>query len=381
MADVEALVAAAREHDIVVAQELPPVVLARLAGGPVRLVADLYNALVVELLEGGAPRRTQRRIAARTLALCAAADLVLCANERQRDLLIGGMALHGLLDPETYARDPTLRSLVAVVPFGLPDGPAPEATGALRAAFPAIAPGDRVLLWGGGVWDWLDAETPLRALERLDPGGPPRHARSRPPGAGGERTGGGRRAVPGRRRAAGCSERACTSTRGWVPYAERGAVARRGRPRGLRAPRSPRGALRAPHAPARRAVGGAAGRHHARRRAGRADRARAARRDRRARATSTATPRRARGCSGRTAPAPGRGWRRRRRRCAGACWRRRSSRGATSAPPRRRVRRDVVRRAALTQYRWALAETLGEQGPVAAARRVGRRLRRAVRLR
>jgi hypothetical protein len=53
----------------------------------------------------------------------------------------------------------------------------------------------------------------------------------------------------------------------------------------------------------------------------------------------------------------------------------------TSAPPRRRVRRDVVRRAALAQYRWALAETLGEQGPVAAAQRVGRRLRRAVRLR
>ena len=45
MADIEALVAAAREHDIVIAQELPPVVLARL--GSVRLVADLYNALVI----------------------------------------------------------------------------------------------------------------------------------------------------------------------------------------------------------------------------------------------------------------------------------------------------------------------------------------------
>ena len=47
------------------------------------------------------------------------------------------------------------------MPFGLPDGPAPEATGALRAAFPVIGSGDRVLLWGGGIWDWLDAETPL----------------------------------------------------------------------------------------------------------------------------------------------------------------------------------------------------------------------------
>ena len=54
----------------------------------------------------------------------------------------------------------------------------------------------------------------------------------------------------------------------------------------------------------------------------------------------------------------------------------------TPVGPARAVGGDMlVRRAALTQYRWALAETLGDQGPVAAARRVGRRLRRAVRLR
>ena len=76
-----------------VAQELPPVALERLAGGPARLVADLYNPIVVEVLEGVAGGRrarsagSTRRIVARTLALCAAADLVLCANERQRDLL------------------------------------------------------------------------------------------------------------------------------------------------------------------------------------------------------------------------------------------------------------------------------------------------------
>jgi glycosyltransferase involved in cell wall biosynthesis len=50
-------------------------------------------------------------------------------------------------------------------------------------------------------------------------------------------------------------------------------------------------------------------------------------------------------------------------------------------PPRRRPHRRTARRAALTQYRWALGETLGEEGVVAAARRVARRLRRAVTLR
>jgi hypothetical protein len=52
-----------------------------------------------------------------------------------------------------------------------------------------------------------------------------------------------------------------------------------------------------------------------------------------------------------------------------------------AARPRRRVRRATVRRAALAQYRWALPETLADEGAGAAVRRVGRRLRRAVRLR
>jgi hypothetical protein len=47
--------------------------------------------------------------------------------------------------------------------------------------------------------------------------------------------------------------------------------------------------------------------------------------------------------------------------------------------PPRKPRRDILRPAALAQYARALTETLETEGPAAAARRVGRRLRRAVR--
>jgi hypothetical protein len=172
--DYERLVAAAREHDVVVAQELPPTLLGRLAELPARLVLDLYNPIVIEVLEAVAarPARAQRRIqgliASRALAQCAVADLILCASERQRDLWLGGMALGGLIELDAYRRDPSLRSLVEVVPFGIAESAPPEPTGAIRAAFPAIAEDARVLLWAGGIWGWLDADTPIRATAQLE---------------------------------------------------------------------------------------------------------------------------------------------------------------------------------------------------------------------
>lgn len=392
MADVEALVAAARRHDVVVAQELPPVALERLASGTTRLVADLYNPIVLELLAATAEkperarRRMQGRIVARTLALCAAADLVICANERQRDLWIGGMALRGLVDGEAYRRDPTLRSLVEVVPFGLPEIAAPRASGALRAAFPAIGGEDRVLVWGGGAWGWLDPVTPMRAVERLARAGGARvHlvllGVGRPELEASGQAEAAAQAVAAARRA-GLLDRLVHVNSGWVPYAERGewlseadigvtahrdhvearyahrtrildylwaglpVVATRGDTLAELVERERLGAVADPGdvaafaAGCERMLGG--------------DGADARRR------ISQVAP----SLRWSEVAAPLVAW------CEDA-----------AARPRRRVDHATVRRAALAQYRWALRETIAEEGAGAAARRVARRLRRAVRLR
>jgi glycosyltransferase involved in cell wall biosynthesis len=226
--DYEALVAAAKEHDVVVAQELPPTLLGRLASLRVRLVLDLYNPIVVEVLEAVAarPERAQRRIqsliANRALAQCAVADLVLCASERQRDLWLGGMALGGLIELDAYRRDPSLRSLIDVVPFGIPSTPPPEPSGAIRGTFPAIGKKDRILLWAGGIWGWLDAATPIRAAAQLDSTHLVFMGIGRP---GLEETGQAGFAQQARElaRAQGLDGERVHFNEGWVPYAERGA--------------------------------------------------------------------------------------------------------------------------------------------------------------
>jgi glycosyltransferase involved in cell wall biosynthesis len=173
--DFDDVLAAVGRHDVVVAQELPPTLLGRLARQPVRVVLDLYNPIVMEVLEAvaGRPPRTQRRIkslvASRALAQCAVADFIVCASERQRDLWLGGMSLTGLIELDDYREDPTLRSLIDVVPFGMPpEAPRPAAQPPLRAAFPSLGARDRVLLWAGGLWGWLDPGTAIRATALLE---------------------------------------------------------------------------------------------------------------------------------------------------------------------------------------------------------------------
>ena len=171
MADYDALAAAAARHDVVVVQRLPGQLLRRLARSPVRIVFDLYNPLPIEVLEAAGAeslaqaRRAQRITTLGVLAGLAAADFVICASERQRDLWLGGMVFRGLLDPARYRRDPSGRSLIDVVPFGVPDDPRPTPPAA--SPWPGVGPDDRVLVWGGGIWRWLDALTPIRAVEIL----------------------------------------------------------------------------------------------------------------------------------------------------------------------------------------------------------------------
>lgn len=166
--------ALARAHDVVVVQHAPPQLLLALAREDVRVVCDLYTPILLEALEAGrergprARRMIQRLATRQTVAALAVADLVLCASDRQRDLWLGAMAGRELLDLRDYDADPSLRGLVAVVPFGMaPEPPAPAPAPVMKGVIPGIGPDDRILLWGGGIWDWLDALTPIRAVERL----------------------------------------------------------------------------------------------------------------------------------------------------------------------------------------------------------------------
>jgi glycosyltransferase involved in cell wall biosynthesis len=139
----------------------------------VPVVVDCYDPAHLELLEQARDEGPERRrlmvahAVAATSRQLARADLVLCASPRQRDLWLGHLAALGRVSPAVYDEDPSLGSLVALVPFGLPALPPVASVPGPREVVPGIGPDDPLLLWAGGLYNWFDPQLVVRAVDRL----------------------------------------------------------------------------------------------------------------------------------------------------------------------------------------------------------------------
>ncbi|MBA2607969.1 MAG: glycosyltransferase [Actinobacteria bacterium] len=138
------------------------------------MVVDLYDPFHLEQLElsrEAAEHDVRVEVVASTVAVLneqmARGDFFLCASEKQRDFWLGALAALGRVNPLTYDADPSLRSLIDVVPFGVDDEPARQVKHAIRGVVDGIGVDDDVLLWGGGVYNWFDPLTLIRAVDAV----------------------------------------------------------------------------------------------------------------------------------------------------------------------------------------------------------------------
>ena len=138
------------------------------------LIADLYDPMHLEQLEQGhdAEGEHGRFDAVRNAThvineQLGRADFVLCASTKQRDFWLGQMAALVRINPVTYDGDESLHNLLAVVPFGVDSEPPVASHSAIKGVVPGIGVEDKVILWGGGVYNWFDPLTLIRAVDRL----------------------------------------------------------------------------------------------------------------------------------------------------------------------------------------------------------------------
>lgn len=137
------------------------------------VVVDVYDPLHLETLElakQDPPETRGRRVIASVDVLkeqLSRGDFFVCASDKQRDFWLGMLSAIGRVNPETYDADPTLRTLIDTVPFGMPDGDPTLRRRVLRGVMPGIDDDAEILIWAGGIYNWFDPLSLIRAVDRL----------------------------------------------------------------------------------------------------------------------------------------------------------------------------------------------------------------------
>jgi glycosyltransferase involved in cell wall biosynthesis len=137
------------------------------------IVVDIYDPFHLEVLEQARHLEPAKQM----FAVLSSADVLneqlrrgdffLCASEKQRDFWLGQLAALGRINPHTYGQSENLDSLIAVAPFGLDEEPPRHTRPVLRGVVQGIGSNDKIVLWGGGIYNWLDPLTLLRAVDKL----------------------------------------------------------------------------------------------------------------------------------------------------------------------------------------------------------------------
>lgn len=171
--DSAALARLAAEFDVVVAERLPVPAMRRLARARVRTIYDLYAPRLLENVALEARSKPDARSdfyrmtkLVQDVAL-SSGDAFVCASERQRDLWLGALMAAGRVDRAAYDRDPSLRDLIDVVPFGIPAELPPRGAAVLRGVVDGIPADAELVIWPGGIWEWFDPLTVIRAVAEL----------------------------------------------------------------------------------------------------------------------------------------------------------------------------------------------------------------------
>jgi glycosyltransferase involved in cell wall biosynthesis len=163
-----------RNHDAVLVEGLSLVRYPSLRRSSVPIIVDLYDPFPLAIIEQESHQAITAREASSSNITAALRDLLrcgdyfICASERQRDLWLGSLLEAGRINPRTWDADNSLRQLIDVVPFGVSDLPPPIRQPHDRSMIsPELSERENVLLWAGGIYNWFDPLSLIRAVARV----------------------------------------------------------------------------------------------------------------------------------------------------------------------------------------------------------------------
>lgn len=136
------------------------------------LIVDLYDPFILENLYYYSDQPIDEQVELNrqsTLVindLAKVGDFFICGHERQRDLWLGLLIANGRVNPLTYREDETLQNLIDIVGIGIPSRK-PKNHPILRGIHPQFEQDSKIVLWGGGIWNWLDPLLLIKAWSNI----------------------------------------------------------------------------------------------------------------------------------------------------------------------------------------------------------------------
>ncbi|MBN2884618.1 glycosyltransferase [Patescibacteria group bacterium] len=94
-------------------------------------------------------------------------DKIFCRDEGVRKLVLGSLISLGRVNLSNYKKDKSLRKLLAVAPFGISRKNPKLTEHRLRQNINGIKKDDFILIWNGGIWNWNDGETLIKAMSLI----------------------------------------------------------------------------------------------------------------------------------------------------------------------------------------------------------------------
>lgn len=162
-----------KKADYLISQTIRPKIAKLAKKHNTKIIIDAYDPITIEALESEKSKEIGLRTAINKILVLEQslsfvfADHVICASEKQRDYWFGVLSAMNRLTPKSYDQDNSFRSLIDVVPFGLSKNtPQKAKSESLRDKF-NLKSDDFVLLWGGGIWNWFDPLSLIKAVNLI----------------------------------------------------------------------------------------------------------------------------------------------------------------------------------------------------------------------
>ncbi|MBU1627158.1 radical SAM protein, partial [bacterium] len=137
------------------------------------IIVDIFSPIIFESFNWHQFENFDKRIFYHDLDLSVLidqleiGDFFLCSNDVQRHFWIGMLAGLNRVSPYTIDHDDELEKLIAVVPYGISEMRSEKSMDVIKGIHPRVKKEDHLLIWNGGIYNWLDPMTPIKAMVRI----------------------------------------------------------------------------------------------------------------------------------------------------------------------------------------------------------------------